>query len=118
MLQSMVWVMEETVLAHYKNYQGIQILRLTRGLNRPFIFSTMTNYTKADGFDFAIIGVDTYQERIIYCKQKMIEVLILDGLSFDEAIEYLEANTWSSSSGEHGPIYLHPITSDNLSELI
>jgi hypothetical protein len=78
----------------------------------------MTTYLRADGFDLAIIGVDTHQERIIYCKQKMIEVLILDGLSFDEAIEYLESNTWNSSSKEYGPIYLHPITSDNLSELI
>ena len=78
----------------------------------------MTTYLRAHGFDLAIIGVDTHQERIIYCKQKMIEGLILDGLSFDEAIEYLESNTWNSSSKEHGPIYLHPITSDNLSELI
>ncbi len=78
----------------------------------------MTNYIKADGFDFAIIGVDTHQGRIIYCKQKMIEVLVLDGLGFDEAIEYLESNTWNSSNMANGPIYLHPITSDNLNELI
>ena len=78
----------------------------------------MTNYIKAEGFDFAIIGIDTNQERIIYSKQQMIDTLVLGGLSIDESIEYLEHNTWNSSTGNNTPIYLHPITNQELIELL
>jgi hypothetical protein len=78
----------------------------------------MSNYIKAEGFDSAIIGIDTNQERIIYSKQQMINTLVLAGLSIDESIEYLEHNTWNSSIQKHSPIYLHPITNETLIELI
>jgi aminopeptidase C len=78
----------------------------------------MTNYIKAEGFDSAIIGIDTNQERIIYSKQQMIDILVLAGLSIDESIEYLEHNTWNSSTGNNVPIYLHPITNEALIELL
>jgi hypothetical protein len=48
----------------------------------------MTNYIKADGFDEAIIGIDMVQERIIYCKQKMVDILVNDGMEWDDAVEY------------------------------
>ena len=89
-----------------------------RGCKNPLKFRYMTNYIKAEGFDSAIIGIDTNQERIIYSKQQMIDILVLNGLSIDESIEYLEHNTWNSATEKHSPIYLHPITNEALIELL
>ena len=69
----------------------------------------MTNYLKADGFDEAMIGIDAIAQRIIYSKQKMIEIVSRQ-MDVDVAIELLEFNTWSFDVGEHGPIYCDEIT--------
>jgi len=67
----------------------------------------MSEMIKADGFDDCIVGVDLMKRRIAYSKQKMVEQLVLmDGMSWEEAVEYLEFNTWSAYVGEHTPIYL------------
>ena len=62
----------------------------------------------ADGFDDAIIGLDTISLRVVYSKQKMIEVLLTD-MDVDDAIEYLEFNTWNTFVGEKTPIYVDEI---------
>lgn len=63
------------------------------------------NYLKAEGFDEAIIGIDSLGERLIYDKQKMIEILSAQ-MSIEDAIEFLEFNTWDAYVGEHTPIYM------------
>lgn len=60
----------------------------------------------ADGFDDCIVGVDLDSMRIAYSKQKMIEKLVLDGMSWSDAIDYLSFNTWFAYVGKHTPIYL------------
>lgn len=75
----------------------------------------MNKYLKADGFDEAIIGIDTMGERIIYCKQKMIAILAQE-MDEDEAIEFLEFNTWTAYVGEHTPIYVDQMTMKELEE--
>lgn len=75
------------------------------------------NYLKADGFDEAIIGIDSINERIIYSKQKMIEILS-DEMPEDEAIEFLEFNTWNAYVGDHTPIYCDEMSIDELEEYI
>lgn len=77
----------------------------------------MTNYLKADGFDEAIIGIDSINERIIYSKQKMIKILS-DEMPEDEAIEFLEFNTWNAYVGDHTPIYCDEMSIDELEEYI
>ena len=62
----------------------------------------------ADGFDDAIMGLDTNSLRVVYSKQKMIECLLKD-MELDEAIEYLEFNTWGAYVGEQTPIYVDEI---------
>lgn len=69
------------------------------------------NYLKADGFDKAIIGIDALTERLVYDKQKMIEILSHQ-MSIEDAIEFLEYNTWNAYVGENTPIYM-----DKLNEL-
>ena len=61
----------------------------------------------ADGFDAAIIGLDTNSMRVVYSKQKMIDCLVDDGMDLDEAIEYLEFKAiWKVvPSGFVNPLY-------------
>jgi hypothetical protein len=75
------------------------------------------SYLKADGFDEAIIGIDSINERIIYSKRKMIEIL-MDDMDEDEAIEFLEFNTWNTYVGEHTPIYCDVMSIDEIEELL
>ena len=77
----------------------------------------MNKYLKADGFDEAIVGIDTIGERIIYCKQKMVEILTQE-MDEDEAIEFLEFNTWTAYVGEHTPIYVDQMTMKELHQLL
>jgi len=76
-----------------------------------------SNYIKADGFDQAIIGVDIIAERIVYCKQKMVEILTQE-MDEDEAIEFLEFNTWTAYVGEHTPIYVDQMTLKELEQTL
>lgn len=65
----------------------------------------------ADGFDDALIGV-TFDlkagiHRVVYDKDRMIErLMIRDDMSLDEAIEYLDFNTWNVYVGKGTPIYV------------
>jgi len=64
-------------------------------------------FLKADGFDNAIIGVEPNTMRLVYNRDKMVEILIEDE-KMDEidAIEYLEYNTWNAHVGDKTPIYI------------
>ena len=64
----------------------------------------------ADGFDSAIIGVcgGFDSGRVAYSVPKMLEALCAsDGMSYDEAMEYLEFNTIGVYVGENTPIYIY-----------
>lgn len=75
---------------------------------------------KADGFDSAIIGIYVESEppRLIYSKQRMIEVLLSDEIELDEAIEYLEYNTWAAYVGPGTPIYIDEANHDQALEIL
>tara|TARA_R110000824_G_scaffold24319_4_gene85827 strand:+ start:2337 stop:2612 length:276 start_codon:yes stop_codon:yes gene_type:complete len=63
----------------------------------------------ADHFDDCIIGVSIGcdSERVIYDTEKMVEALVSsDGMTYEEAWEFLEFNTFNAYVGEHTPIYL------------
>lgn len=60
---------------------------------------------KADGFDNAVIGIDTNSMRLIYSVQKCIEVLKEDGMDEIDAVEYLEYNVLGAYFGEKTPIW-------------
>lgn len=60
----------------------------------------------ADGFDEAILGVDSSNERVIYSYKKCLEILMeRDDMSKDEAIEFFAFNVIGSFMGEKTPIY-------------
>jgi len=67
---------------------------------------------KADGFNEAIIGmcmdIATGGERIIYDANKCIDILIEQGMSDEEAIEYFEFNVGGSYVGGSTPVWMYP----------
>lgn len=67
-------------------------------------------FLSADGFDDAIIGVDSLSMRLIYSVEKCIECLMKDGMSDEEAIEYFEYNTRGAYVGEKTPIWCDEIS--------
>jgi len=62
-------------------------------------------FLKADGFDDAVIGVDTSTMRLIYSVRMCVEILVLQGMDMFEAIEYFDFNIRGSFVGEKTPIW-------------
>ena len=60
---------------------------------------------KADGFDDAVIGIDTGTMRLIYSVTRCVEILIVGGMDMNEAIEYFDFNVRGSYVGEKTPIW-------------
>jgi|TARA_R100000455_G_C6254776_1_gene110801 hypothetical protein len=74
----------------------------------------------ADGFDKAIIGfAEEWIEvpRVIYSKAKMQDILIEQGMSVEEALEYLEFNVWGAYVGEGTPIYANDLSGTTRQEV-
>lgn len=63
-----------------------------------------------DGFDDAIIGVDTVSYRVVYNKEIMIEVLIAEGMSYEDALDHFSENINKADVGEKTPIYCQTTT--------
>jgi hypothetical protein len=75
----------------------------------------------ANGFDEAIIGLDTSDEvfRVIYDRQKMADILVeRDEMSSDEAWDYLEYNVFNAYVGDGTPIYAYEGDHERILELM
>lgn len=60
---------------------------------------------KADGFDDAIIGIEDDSMRLIYSVSKCIEILVAQGMSDEDAVEYFHFNTKCAWVGDKTPIW-------------
>ena len=63
----------------------------------------------ADGFDDAIIGVDEDKLKIVYDIDRIIDILIEDGMSYDDAVEFYQYNIVGSYVGENTPSFIRLI---------
>lgn len=64
----------------------------------------------ADGFDDAIIGIDSTTQRVIYSVRLCYEVLMeRDDMDFDEAQEFFAFNVLGSYMGEKTPIWCNDV---------
>jgi hypothetical protein len=61
----------------------------------------------ADGFDSAIIGVDVVTNRVVYSHGLMMEALVLEGMTAEDAMEHLDFNVLGAYVGERTPIYIY-----------
>jgi hypothetical protein len=77
---------------------------------------------KADGFDEAILGM-TYdmvvsEDRLIYSQKKCIDILVKrDGMTDEEALEYMEFNVLGAYVGQNQPLFLDDLIEFDLNEL-
>lgn len=70
----------------------------------------MSEPLKVDGFDKAIIGEEYFSGRLVYSVERMMKVLMKrDGMSFEEALEFIEYNIIGAYLGEMTPIYISDI---------
>ena len=67
----------------------------------------------ADGFDDALVGC-TYGSNVVavYDINKMVEVLICEGMDYDDAVEFLDYNVVSAYMGEKTPLYINFVTEE------
>lgn len=66
-----------------------------------------------DGLEDAVVGVaqvHTQPSRIVYSFDKIIEILMDDGMTEDDAIEYFEFNIACLWAGENTPTILYSIS--------
>jgi hypothetical protein len=62
---------------------------------------------KADGFDDAVIGIEQTRLRLVYDIDKMRTILIDgEGMTFEEAMEYLDYNVFGAYVGDNTPLYI------------
>ena len=62
----------------------------------------------ADGYDSAIEGVvwDGERTRVVYTTEKILAILMDQGMTYDEASEYFDFNVAGSYMGVYTPLYL------------
>ena len=62
----------------------------------------------ADGFDDAIIGISSGSSpKAVYSVNMVIEILMKEGMSQEEAIEHFDFNIAGSYVGEKTPIFVN-----------
>lgn len=60
---------------------------------------------KADGLDDAIIGIEVSSCRLIYSKSKVIDILVSEGMTEQEALEHYDYNIEGAYVGDKTPIW-------------
>ena len=68
-----------------------------------------------DDFDDAIVGYDLREWRVIYDQAKMADILMeRDGMTYEDAIDYLGFNVFCAYVGDYTPINVHIFNDDDL----
>ena len=63
----------------------------------------------ADGLDEAIIGFEPNLWKVVYSREKCIDIMCRD-MNEEDAIEYLEYNTFNAYLGEKTPLWVDGIS--------
>ena len=74
------------------------------------LYSDTDDVLFIDGFDDAIIGFDPNLWRVVYSRNKCINLMVLEGMSEEEAIEHLEYNTFNTYVGDKTPVWAEDFT--------
>jgi len=63
---------------------------------------------KCDGFDDAIVGVLGYDEesRLVYSADKVIDILMQDDMTYEEALDYFNFNLEGAYMGKRTPLFI------------
>lgn len=66
-------------------------------------------FLTADGFDDAIIGVEERSMRIVYSIGRIIQALISEGLTEEDAYDHFYFNIVGAYVGEQTPIFCNEL---------
>jgi hypothetical protein len=62
------------------------------------------------GFDDAIIGFDESYRRLVYDIDKVLDILVLDGMTYDDAVKFYDFEILDAYFGEGTPIFVKNYT--------
>lgn len=85
-------------------------------INKILDYYPEDEFLIADGFDNAIIGVDTSSMRLVYSVSKCVIILMKDDMSEDDALDYFFFNVEGSYVGEKTPIWCYDFFDKDLKE--
>lgn len=63
------------------------------------------NFIQVVGFDDAIIGLGDHDFRLIYSVKKTLDILISQGMEYQDALDYFYFNLYGAYLGDHSPIW-------------
>ena len=76
---------------------------------------------KANGFDNALIGIGrrcSQEDVLVYDFNKAVKILVnRDNMTEEEAVEYLEFNTVGAWVGDKTPVFVYPMTMEEIDEM-
>ena len=76
---------------------------------------------KANGFDNALIGIGrrcSQEDVLVYDFNKAVKILVnRDNMTEEEAVEYLEFNTVGAWVGDKTPMFVYPMTIEEIDEM-
>jgi|TARA_R100001082_G_C4322616_1_gene141842 hypothetical protein len=76
---------------------------------------------KANGFDNALIGIGrrcSQEDVLVYDFNKAVKILVnRDNMTEEEAVEYLEFNTVGAWVGDKTPMFVYPMTMEEIDEM-
>lgn len=70
------------------------------------LFGSTEDILFADGLDDAIIGFEPNLWKVVYSRNKVLDSLVKDGMSEDEAMEYADYNIFAAMVGDKTPIWV------------
>lgn len=69
-------------------------------------YADTDNILFADGLDEAIIGFEPNLWRVVYSRNRCIEIIAAEGMSTEDALDYLEYNTFNTYMGDNTPLWV------------
>jgi|TARA_R110000822_G_scaffold4176_4_gene17975 hypothetical protein len=69
------------------------------------VYGSSDDVLFADGFNDAIIGFEPNMWKVVYSRNKVIEILMED-MSEEDAVEYAEYNTFNAYVGDNTPLWV------------
>ena len=69
------------------------------------VYGSSDDVLFADGFNDAIIGFEPNMWKVVYSRNKVIEILMED-MSEEDAVEYAEYNTFNAYGGDKTPLWV------------
>ena len=68
--------------------------------------TTESNLIFFDSLDDALIGISITDEKVVYSYELAVQILIDEGMEYEDAVEYIDFNLIGAYLGENTPIFI------------